>query len=325
MNAPELATPTIEVDLATIRAAQARIAAHVRRTPVLSSRSLDQAAAATLYFKCENLQRVAAFKARGACNAVLSLSDDDALRGVVTHSSGNHGAALAWAATRRGIPSWIVMPSNSAKVKQEAVSGFGGTVRLCAPTLPAREDTCARVLAETGGTLVHPYDNWQVIAGQGTAALELLGEVPELDAVIAPLGGGGLLSGTTIAAKGLKPGIKVYGAEPAGADDGARSLAAGRIIPQTDPHTIADGLRSSLGDRTFAVLSTLTDGVGTVSEEAIVAAMRLTWEKLKVLIEPSAAVPLGALLERRLPVAGMRVGIILSGGNVDLDRLPWQH
>ncbi len=297
----------------------------MRRTPVLTSRSLDEAAGATLYFKCENLQRVAAFKARGACNAVLSLGDEDAARGVVTHSSGNHGAALAWAATQRGIPSWIVMPSNSAKVKQQAVSGFGGTVRLCSPTLSAREETCARVLAETGATLVHPYDNWQVIAGQGTAALELLDEVPELDAVIAPLGGGGLLSGTTIAAKGLKPGIKVYGAEPAGADDGARSLSAGRIIPQTDPQTIADGLRSSLGDRTFAVLSTLTDGVGTVSEDAIVAAMRLTWEKLKVLIEPSAAVPLGALLERKLPVAGMRVGIILSGGNVDLDRLPWQH
>ncbi len=325
MNEQVVAARAIEVDLATIRDAYARIAAYVQRTPVLRSHSLDEAAGATLYFKCENLQKVAAFKARGACNAVLSLDDVDAARGVVTHSSGNHGAALAWAATRSGIPSWIVMPSNSARVKQQAVSGFGGTVRLCEATLPAREQMCARVLAETGATLIHPYDNWQVIAGQGTAALELLTEAPELDAVIAPLGGGGLLSGTTIAAKGLKPRIKVYGAEPAGADDGARSLAAGHIIAQTDPRTIADGLRSSLGDRTFAVLSTLADGVGTVSEEAIVAAMRLTWEKLKVLIEPSAAVPLGALLERKLPVAGMRVGIILSGGNVDLDHLPWQR
>jgi threonine dehydratase len=325
MDAAAVAAIAIEVDLAAIRAAHARIATHVRRTPVFTSRSLDEAAGATLYFKCENLQKVAAFKARGACNAVLSLSDVDAARGVVTHSSGNHGAALAWAATRRGIPSWIVMPSNSAEIKQRAVSGYGATVRLCEPTLPAREQMCARVLAETGAALIHPYDNWQVIAGQGTAALELLGEVPELDAVIAPLGGGGLLSGTAIAAKGLKPGIKVYAAEPAGADDGARSLRAGHIIAQTDPHTIADGLRSSLGDRTFAVLSRLNDGVGTVSENAIVAAMRLTWEKLKLIIEPSAAVPLGALLEHTLPVAGMRVGIILSGGNVDLDRLPWQH
>jgi len=315
----------VEVDLAAIRAAHARIAPYIRRTPVLSSRSLDEAADATLFFKCENLQKVAAFKARGACNAVLSLDEAQASRGVVTHSSGNHGAALAWAATRRGIPSWIVMPSNSAKVKQAAVRGFGGNVRLCEPTLPARETMCASVLAETGATLVHPYDDWRVIAGQGTAALELLDEVPDLDVVVTPLGGGGLLSGTVIAAKGIKPGVTVYGAEPKGADDGARSLRAGHIIPQTDPHTIADGLRSSLGDRTFAVLSTRIDGVGTVSEEAIITAMRLTWEKLKVLIEPSAAVPLGALLERALPVAGMRVGVILSGGNVDLDRLPWQH
>ncbi|MEP6941490.1 MAG: pyridoxal-phosphate dependent enzyme [Betaproteobacteria bacterium] len=315
----------LEVDLAAIRAAHARIKTHIRRTPVMSSRSLDEAGGATLFFKCENLQKVAAFKARGACNAVLSLDDAQAARGVVTHSSGNHGAALAWAATQRGIASWIVMPSNSAKVKQAAVQGFGGNVRLCEPTLPAREIMCASVLAETGATLVHPYDDWRVIAGQGTAALELLDEVPDLDAVITPLGGGGLLSGTVIVAKGIKPGIAVYGAEPKGADDGARSLRAGRIIPQTDPHTIADGLRSSLGERTFAVLSASIDAVGTVSEEAIVAAMRLTWEKLKVVIEPSAALPLGALLERALPVAGLRVGVILSGGNVDLDRLPWQH
>jgi len=325
MTAATAVLPAIEVDLAKIRAAHARIGAHVQRTPVLTSRSLDLATGATVFFKCENLQKVAAFKARGACNAVLSLTDAQAAKGVVTHSSGNHGAALAWAASRRGIASWIVMPSNSAMVKQNAVRGFGGNVRLCEPTLPARETMCRIVLEETGAALIPPYDDWRVIAGQGTAALELLDAIPDLDVIIAPLGGGGLLSGTVIAAKGLKPAIAVYGAEPAGADDGARSLRAGHIIPQTDPRTIADGLRSSLGEKTFAVLSANVDGIGTVSEDAIITAMRMTWEKLKVIIEPSAAVPLGALLERALSVSGKRVGIILSGGNVDLDRLPWQH
>jgi threonine dehydratase len=320
----DAATTGIAVDLAAIRAALARIEAHVHRTPVLSSRSLDEAAGAHLYFKCENLQKVAAFKARGACNAVLSLSAAEAARGVVTHSSGNHGAALAWAATRRGIPAWIVMPADAPAVKQAAVRGFGGKVRLCEPTLPAREAACADVLAQTGAVLVHPYNDWRVIAGQGTAALELLAEIPQLDALIAPVGGGGLLSGTVIAAKGILPSIRVYGAEPAGADDAAQSLRAGHVVPQTDPRTIADGLRSSLGDKTFAVISSMIDAIGTASEEAIVRAMRLTWEKLKIVIEPSAAVPLAALLERQLPVRGLRVGVILSGGNVDLDRLPWQ-
>jgi threonine dehydratase len=252
------------------------------------------------------------------------LSDAEAARGVVTHSSGNHGAALAWAATQRGVPSWIVMPSNAAIVKQNAVRGFGGTVRLTEPTLPAREAACAAVLAETGATLVHPYNDWRVIAGQGTAALELLEEVPQLEAIIAPVGGGGLLSGTAIAAKGMNSSIKVYGAEPAGADDAAQSLRLGRIVPQTDPRTIADGLRSSLGEKTFAVIQSMIDGIGTASEDAIIRAMRLTWEKLKLVIEPSAAVPLGVLMERKLPIDGLRVGVILSGGNVDLDRLPWQ-
>jgi threonine dehydratase len=325
MSAPAVAAaPAIEVDLDAIRAAHARIRSHIQRTPVLTSRSLDEAVGAKLYFKCENLQKVAAFKARGACNAVLSLADAEAVRGVVTHSSGNHGAALAWAATRRGIPSWIVMPANGAIVKQNAVRGFGGTVRLTDGTLSAREQMCDRVLAETGATLVHPYNDWRVIAGQGTAALELLEDVPELDVVVTPVGGGGLLSGTAIAAKGLKPSIKVYGAEPAGADDAAQSLRLGRIVPQTDPRTIADGLRSSLGEKTFAVIRSMVDGIGTTSEEAIVRAMRLTWEKLKLVIEPSAAVPLGALLENKLAIGGLRVGVILSGGNVDLDKLPWQ-
>ena len=315
----------IAVDLAAIHAAHVRIRSHVHRTPVLTSRSLDAVAEATLFFKCENLQKVGAFKARGACNAVFSLDNAEARRGVVTHSSGNHGAAVAWAAARRGIPAWVVMPENSAEIKKAAVQGLGATVRFCAPTLEARDTTCAAVLAETGAVLVHPYDDWRVIAGQGTAALELLEEIPDLDAIITPVGGGGLLSGTAIASRGMKPSIRIYGAEPAGADDAWRSLQSGRIVPQTDPRTIADGLRSSLGVKTFAVLSTLVDAIGTTSEEAIVQAMRLTWDKLKLVIEPSAAVPLAALVERKLPVAGLRVGIVVSGGNVDLDRLPWQH
>ena len=324
MSAPAAATCDIGVDLAAIRSAHARIAPHIHRTPVLSSGSLDDAAGAKLFFKCENLQRVAAFKARGACNAVLSLSAEEAGRGVVTHSSGNHGAALAWSARLRGIPAWIVMPSNAAQVKRDAVQGFGGTIRFCEPTVAAREATCAAVEAETGATLVHPYNDWRVIAGQGTAALELLEDEPELDAVIAPVGGGGLLSGTAIAAKGIRPSIKVYGAEPAGADDAYRSLRAGRIIPQTDPRTIADGLRSSLGDKTFAVLRSTVDEIETSPEEAIVRAMRLLWEKLKMIVEPSSAVPLAILLERKISLDGLRVGVILSGGNVDLDHLPWQ-
>ena len=315
----------IAVDLAAVRAAHARIRPHVHRTQVLTSRSIDVAAEATLFFKCENLQKVGAFKARGACNAVFSLDDAEARRGVVTHSSGNHGAAVAWAAARRGIPAWVVMPENSAEIKKAAVQGLGATVRFCAPTLAARDTTCAAVQAETGALLVHPYDDWRVIAGQGTATLELLEEVPDLDAIITPVGGGGLLSGTAIAARGIKPSIHVYGAEPAGADDAWLSLKSGRIVPQTNPRTIADGLRSSLGLKTFAVLSTLVDAIGTASEEAIVQAMRLTWDKIKLIIEPSSAVPLAALLERKLPVAGQRIGIVVSGGNVDLDRLPWQH
>lgn len=312
-------------DLEAIRAAQVRIAPHVHRTPVLSSRSLDQLTGSRLFFKCENLQKVGAFKARGACNAVFSLTKEDAARGVATHSSGNHGAALAYAASQRGIPAWIVMPENAPAIKQANVRELGGQIRLCAPTRAAREASCAAVLADTGATLVHPYDDWRVIAGQATAALELLDELPELDALIAPVGGGGLLSGTAIVAKALRSSIKVYGAEPAGADDAQRSLRAGHIELQTNPRTIADGLRTSLGDKTFSILRERVDDIGTVSEEGIVRAMRLVWEKLKIVVEPSAAVPLGLLLEHKLPLQGLQVGIILSGGNVDLDHLPWQH
>jgi threonine dehydratase len=311
-------------DLGAIRTAHARIAPYVHRTPVFTSRSLDDATGAHLFFKCENLQKVGAFKARGACNAVFSLSADVTSRGVVTHSSGNHGAALAYAAQRRGIPAHVVMPENAPRIKVANVRGFGAQVHFCASSLAAREQTCADLERSTGAALVHPYDDFDVIAGQGTATLELLEHVHELDAVIAPVGGGGLLSGTAIAATAFRPGIQVFGAEPAGAADAARSFARGILETMPDPQTIADGLRGALSERTLAALRAHVAAIGTCSEEAIVAAMRMTWERMKIVIEPSAAVPLACLLEGSLAVKGKRVGIIVTGGNVDLDRLPWQ-
>ena len=304
--------------------ARVRVGPYVRRTPVLTSAALDAATGARLYFKCENLQHVGAFKARGATNAVMALPADIARRGVVTHSSGNHGAALAFAAALRGIPAWIVMPENAPAAKQANVRAHGGQIRFCAPNLAARENTCALVQQETGATLVHPFDDSAVIAGQGTAALELLEDVPHLDAVVAPCGGGGLLSGTALAAHGTRAGIRVFGAEPRGADDAHRSLAAGRVLPQEDPRTIADGLRTSLAERTFAVLQREVEAIPTAGEASIVQAMRTSWEALRVIVEPSSAVPLACLLERTLELRGLDVGVIVSGGNVDLDRLPWQ-
>ncbi|GIK87004.1 MAG: serine/threonine dehydratase [Betaproteobacteria bacterium] len=310
--------------LSDIAAAHARVAPHVHRTPVMASRSLDALAGARLYFKCENFQKVGAFKARGATNAVFSLSDDEARRGVVTHSSGNHGAALAYAAARRGIRAWVVMPETAPRIKQDNVRGFGATIRFCAPTPQARAAACDEVQRETGATLIHPYDDARVIAGQGTAALELLEDVPDLDAIVAPVGGGGLLSGTAIAAKGVRPAVRVYGAEPANADDAWRSFASGRVEPVNPATTIADGLRTPLCPRTLAALRANVDAIGLASEAGVVAAMRATWERMKIVIEPSSAVPLAALVERTLDLAGARVGIVLSGGNVDCDRLPWQ-
>jgi threonine dehydratase len=311
-------------DLAAIRAARARIAPHVHRTPTMTCRSLDAEAGARLVFKCENLQKIGAFKARGATNAVFALDDGRAARGVVTHSSGNHGAALAYAAARRGVPAWVVMPENAPRVKQDNVRRQGATIRFCAPTAAAREAECAKVQAETGAVLVHPFDDEQVIAGQGTAVLELLEDAPQLDAVIAPVGGGGLLSGTAIAAKATAPGVRVFGAEPACADDAWRSFRSGRVEPVATTTTIADGLRTPLCPRTLAAIRTHVDAIGLASEQAIVRAMRMTWERMKIVIEPSSAVPLACLLEGTLDVKGLCVGIVLSGGNVDLDRLPWQ-
>jgi len=311
-------------DLTAIRAAHALIRPYIHRTPVFSCRSLDEVTGAQLYFKCENLQKVGAFKARGACNAVFSLGTDVAHRGVVTHSSGNHGAALAYAARQRGIPAHVVMPESAPKIKVANVRGFGAHVHFCAPSLTARERMCAELGATTGATLVHPYDDHAVIAGQGTAVLELLETEPDLDVVIAPVGGGGLLSGTAIAASGIRPGITVLGAEPAGAADAARSFATGILQAMPHPETIADGLRGALSERTLRALRAHVAAIGTCSEDAIATAMRMTWERMKIIIEPSAAVPLACLLEFSLAVKGKRVGIILSGGNVDLDRLPWQ-
>jgi threonine dehydratase len=311
-------------DLNTIRAAHLRIATHVQRTPVLTCRALDAAVGASLYFKCENFQRIGAFKARGAVNAVFSLSDAEAANGVVTHSSGNHGAALAYAAARRGIRAHVVMPEDSARVKIDNVGALGATVHLCAPNVAAREVMCNQVLRDTGATLVHPFDNVDVIAGQGTAAVELLEDADTLDVIITPVGGGGLLSGTAIAARSIRPAIRLYGAEPANADDAQRGFRSGRVEPVAPTRTIADGLRSTVSARTLAAIRANVAGIATASEDAIVRAMRMTWEKMKIVIEPSAAVPLACLLERSIDVDGARVGVILSGGNVDLDRLPWQ-
>ncbi len=313
--------PSLDV----IRAAAGRIAPHTHETPVLTARTLDERAAAKVFFKCENLQRVGAFKFRGACNAVLSLSDQEAKHGVATHSSGNHAAALALAAKIRGIPAYVVMPSTAPAPKRAAVEGYGAKVIECAPTLASRESTVAEVMAKTGATLVHPFDDVRVIAGQGTAALELLAKVPDLQAIVAPIGGGGLFSGTAIAAHGIDKTIRVIAAEPKAADDAARSFESGNIQPSNDPTTIADGLRTSLAPRTFAALRAHADRVVTVSEDEIIAAMRFVWERMKIIIEPSSAVPVAAVLARRLGLPeGARIGVILSGGNVDLERLPFR-
>src|SRR5438128_4587903 len=310
-------------DLTAIRAAHGRIRPHIHRTPVLTSSRLDEASGASLFFKCENFQKIGAFKARGATNAVFSFDDETAQRGVATHSSGNHGAAVARAGKLRGIPAHIVMPSNSAKVKVRAVKGYGAHIVFCDPTEEAREAACAEVIKKTGATLIHSFENEDVIAGQGTAAVELLEDVSDLDLVMCPVGGGGLLAGTAVAAKSMWPKIKVIAVEPANADDAAQSFRAGRRIVTEKKFTIADGLRTNIGEPNFAIVQRYVDDIVTVSEEAIISAMRTIWETMKMIIEPSAAVPYAAILDRVIDVDGKRVGIILTGGNVDLDALPW--
>jgi threonine dehydratase len=300
-----------------------RIRGHVHRTPVMTSRAIDGIAGARLFFKCENLQKVGAFKARGATNAVLALDEEAAGRGVATHSSGNHAAALAYAASLRGVPAHVVMPSSAPPVKKAAVAGYGALITECEPTLEAREATLEAVVERTDATFVHAYDNPMVIAGQGTASLELINDAPDLDIVMAPVGGGGLMSGTAIAVSSSRPDITLWGSEPAGANDAFRSLRDGTRYPSVNPRTVADGLLTSLSERTFRILSARLEGILTVGEASIIRAMRLIWERTKLLVEPSGAVPLAAVLEHTEQFADRRVGLIISGGNIDLESLPW--
>lgn len=300
-----------------------RIRPYVHRTPVLSSSQLNAMFGAELYFKCENFQKVGAFKFRGASNAVLSLSGKELERGVLTHSSGNHAAALALAARMRGAKAYIVMPSNSPGVKKKAVAGYGADISYCEPNLRAREETADKIIRDTGATFIHAYDNFNVICGQGTAALELMDEYPGLDTVIGPVGGGGLMSGTATAVKGIKKSIRVYGAEPLGADDAYRSLKGGRHIRDHNPDTIADGLLTTLSERTFAILNDRLDDLFTVKEDSIIRCMRMVWERMKIVIEPSSAVSLAVVYENPELFSKRKTGVILSGGNVDLENLPF--
>lgn len=308
---------------ADVAEAHVGVGTFAHRTPVLSSKSIDAATGGTIYWKCENFQKTGAFKFRGAINAVMSLRDEDAKKGVATHSSGNHAAALALATQKRGVDSFVVMPENAPEVKKKAVAGYGAKIFFCSPTLEARESTLADVVRETGAIEIHPYDNFHVIAGQGTAAKEMLEDSPDLDMVLAPVGGGGLLAGTALSVKHLSPDTKVIGCEPAGADDAYRSFVKGEIVPSISPNTIADGLLASLGTRNFSIITKHADQIVTVTEESICQAMRMIWERMKIVIEPSSAVPLGAILEGKIIPRNQNVGIIISGGNLDLENLPF--
>jgi threonine dehydratase len=303
----------------TIEEAHQRIQSYIHKTPVMTSAGIDEMAGCLLFFKCENFQKIGAFKARGAMNAVLSLSEEGRAKGVATHSSGNHAQALARAAKIMGTKSYIVMPRTAPEVKKRGVRGFDGEIFECEPTLAARESTLAEVVKKTGAAEIHPFNNYEVIAGQATAAKELFEEVNNLDVIIAPVGGGGLLSGTALAAKYFSPTTQVFAAEPAGADDAFRSMQSGKIEP-SQSNSIADGLLTSLGDKTFPIIHELVKEVITVTDEEIVSAMRLIWERMKIVVEPSCVVPLAAVLKSKEKFKGKRVGIILSGGNVDLGR-----
>jgi threonine dehydratase len=320
-------------DWRAISEAHARIAPRIHRTPVLTSASLDAMTGARIFFKCENLQKTGSFKIRGATNAIFSLSNEESSRGIVTQSSGNHGAAVACAAAWRGVPAWIVVPNNAPAAKRRAIENYGGRVILCEPTMTARAENAKRIQTETGAAMIHPYDDNRIIAGQATAGKELLEEIGDLDAVFAPVSGGGLLSGTCLGAKGIRPEVRVLGCEPAQADDAYRSLATGTLQSLDSSDTIADGLRAPLSARTFAILRQHVEGVLRVSEEEIIAATRLVWERMKIVIEPSSAVAIAPLLKPGV-VAGLalpprsdgdapKLGVIFSGGNVDLSSLPF--
>ncbi len=335
MSATSPTQPAItqQPDWCTIEAAHARIAPYIHRTPFLTSATFDAVTGARVFFKCENLQKTGSFKIRGASNAIFSLSDEEIASGIVTPSSGNHGAAVACAAAWRGVPAWIVMPKNAPQAKCRVVESYGGRITFCEPKVSARAEACARLQKETGATLIHPYDDDRIIAGQATAAKELLEQVPDLDAVFAPVSGGGLLSGTCLGARGLSPSVRVFGCEPERADDAARSLASGTLQSLESSDTIADGLRASLAPRTFAILQRYVDRILLVSEEEIIATTRLVWERMKIIIEPSSAVALAPLLRAgvvsslnlpsRSDGAVPRLGVIFSGGNVDLSTLPF--
>ncbi|TCD12435.1 beta-hydroxyaspartate dehydratase BhcB [Oricola cellulosilytica] len=308
---------------ADMLAAHERIGPYIHRTPVLTSSHIDGLAGAELFFKCENLQKAGAFKARGASNAVFGLTDEQAAKGVATHSSGNHGTCLSYAAGRRGIPCTVVMPRTAPQAKKDAVRGYGGRVVECEPSTSSREAVFAEVVAETGAEFVHPYNDPRVIAGQGTCSRELAEQVEALDAVIAPIGGGGMVSGTCLSLSNIAPTVKIYAAEPEQADDAYRSFKAGRIIADDAPTTVADGLKVPLKELTWHFVSSHVTDILTVSEQEIIDAMKLIWKRMKIVMEPSSAVPLAAILRNRELFAGKRVGVIITGGNVDLDKLPW--
>jgi threonine dehydratase len=308
-----------------IHAAHKRIKPFIHRTPVLSSTQINQIFGAEIYFKCENFQKVGAFKFRGATNAVMQLSEKEKKSGVVTHSSGNHAAALAHAAFMAGVKAYIVMPESAPEVKKNAVAGYGAEITFCKPTLQAREEAAEEIISRTGAMLIHAYDNFNVICGQGTSAVELLEEKPDLEIIIAPIGGGGLMSGVSTAARGISPGIKIFGAEPLNANDAYKSFTTGKIVPSVSPNTIADGLLTSLSEMTLAVISKNMDNIYTVTERSIIECMQLIWERMKIIVEPSSATTLAVIKENRDLFSGKKTGLIISGGNVDLKNLPFNQ
>ena len=296
---------------------------HIHRTPVLTSSFMNELTGAELFFKCENFQKAGVFKARGASNAVFSLPSDKVAKGVATHSSGNHALSLSYAAGQRGIPCTVVMPHTAPEAKKAAVRGYGGTIVECEPSTSSREAVFAKVVAETGADFVHPYNDPRVIAGQATCSRELLEDVGPLDAVIAPIGGGGMVSGTCLTLSNIAPETKIYAAEPEQADDAHRSFKAGHIIADDAPQTIADGLKVPLKDLTWHFVSSHVSDILLASEQEIIDAMYLTWQRMKIVMEPSSAVPLATILKNKELFAGKRVGVIVTGGNVDLNKLPW--
>jgi threonine dehydratase len=319
MDADTISIPTY----ADVEAAHRRIAPYIHRTPILTSSYLDGLTGAELFFKCENFQKAGAFKVRGACNAVFGLSDEKARRGVATHSSGNHALSLSYAAGRRGIPCHVVMPRTAPQAKKDAVRGYGGIITECDPSTSSREEVFARVQAETGAEFVHPYNDERVIAGQGTCSKEMIEDLGALDAVVAPIGGGGMVSGSCLTLSTIAPGTEIYAAEPEAADDAYQSFKQGKIVAYDAPQTVADGLKVPLKERTWHFVSKYVTDVLTASEQEIIDAMKLTWQRMKIVIEPSCAVPLAVILKNPDVFAGKRVGVIITGGNVDLDTLPW--